>query len=124
LADWVREADLVLETTGDPAAPFHLSSVMAPNAVMVLLSTSPKRSGQSLEVGALVHGLVQRNQAVVGCAASGRRHLERAVEVLQELNKRFRGLPQRLITHRYPLAQFRTALTEVPSDGIKAVIQL
>lgn len=68
--------------------------------------------------------MVRYNQVIVGSVNSNRRHFERALEDMDDLNSRFNGMLEKMITHRFKLADYEEAFALADPSHIKTVIEV
>ncbi len=77
-----------------------------------------------LDAAQLVHHIVSYNQVVVGSVNSNRRHFETALKHLPVINERFDGLLDKMITHRFPLSDYKKVFATGGTTAIKMVIEI
>lgn len=118
LAAAVHAADVVLECTG--AAPI-IHAVIAhprPNAIVCLTGVSARGRTTPVDLGAVNRDLVLENNVVFGTVNANRRHYEAAATALARADRAWLA---RLITRRYPIAQWPDALAKQPGD-VKSIL--
>jgi len=118
-----QKFDLILETAGIAKLNFELIPVLATNGVYVL--TGVPGDGPPLEIDAakLMRILVLENQLVFGSVNAGLAHFRQAVADLEDAEKKWAGVIQKLITNRVPYSQFNDVLQKHKPDEIKTVIE-
>jgi threonine dehydrogenase-like Zn-dependent dehydrogenase len=121
--DTLGAMDLILEAAGVASLDFNLLDALAVNGAFVL--TGIPGGDRSLQVSgaSIMRQLVLKNQLIVGSVNAGRDYFQMAVDDLAHANLRWSGHAEKLITHRYPSAEFTRAFGEHPQDEIKAVIE-
>ena len=67
---------------------------------------------------------VRYNQVIVGSVNSNRRHFERALEDMRDLNSRFSGMLEKMITHRFKLEDYEKAFALADPSHIKTVMEV
>lgn len=123
LSDWVGQADIVLDTSGDAQICLSLLPSAARNGVLVVLELPLGAAPADFDSAGLVRNLVLSNQAILGCGRSNRRHFEEGIVALEQLRSAFPGLLPRLLTNRYPLSRLRDALEASVSATIKVLVE-
>ena len=115
--------ELIFDATGAPALEFNLLDALAPEGIYVL--TGVPGGDRPLEVpGAeLIRRLVLGNQVMVGSVNAARDHFQMAVDDLAHAQLRWGDHLARLITHRYSVTDFATALRQHTPEEIKSVIE-
>lgn len=121
--DVIGPMDLILEAAGIASLDFDLLDALATNGVYVLTGIPGGNRPMQISGAALMRNLVLRNQVLVGSVNASRDHFGMAVRDLAMANLRWSGLLPRLITHRYPVAEFERAFSLHPTDEIKAVVE-
>ena len=116
--------DLVLEATGAPQVPFELLPLLGRNGVMSLVGTPTGTTEMALDASTMIREMVMSNQAILGSVNASLHHFETAVEDLLLFKELFGGAIDKVITHRYPLEQFREPVQGPPRDVIKAVVDI
>ncbi len=115
--------DLVVEATGFSPLAFEAIDLVGPNGVVCLTGVSS--GGRRLEIPAdhLNLEMVLENKVVVGVVNANRRHFESAVRDLGEMEARWPGWLERMVTRRVPLADYGDAL-ERGEDDVKVLIEV
>ncbi len=121
--DALGPMDLILEATGVAGLAFNLLDALAPNGVYVLTGIPGGNRPLEISGAELVRQLVLDNQIMVGSVNAARDHFQMAVDDLAHAHLRWGDHIAGLITHRYPYAEFATALGQHPADEIKSVIE-
>lgn len=115
--------EVIFEGTGVAALEFNLLDALGTNGVYVL--TGIPGGSRPLEIPAaeLIRRLVLENQVMVGSVNAARGHFQMAVDDLAHARLLWGDHIKKLITHRHPYTDFKTALTAHTPDEIKAVIE-
>ncbi len=121
--DIIGPMDLILEAAGIASLDFDLLDALATNGVYVLTGIPGGDRPMQISGAALMRKLVLRNQVIVGSVNASRDHFGMAVRDLTMADLRWSGHLPRLITHRYPAADFARAFGVHPTDEIKAVVE-
>ena len=116
--------DLVLEATGSPQVPFALVPLLKANGVMALVSVPTGIREMVVDVAALIRGMVLSNQALLGSVNAGPSNFRAAVEYLALFKRLFGNAINKVVTHTYPLEQYREPILHPAPDGIKSVLEL
>jgi threonine dehydrogenase-like Zn-dependent dehydrogenase len=121
--DKLGPMELIFESTGVASLEFNLPDALAPDGVYVL--TGIPGGDRPLEIpGAdLIRQLVLGNQVMLGSVNAARGHFQMAVDDLARAHLRWGDHVAKLITHRYPYADYETALSRHPADAIKTTIE-
>jgi threonine dehydrogenase-like Zn-dependent dehydrogenase len=119
----IAPMDLIFESTGVASLEFNLLDALAPNGLYVL--TGIPGGDRPLEIpgSQLIRQLVLGNQLLVGSVNAARDHYQMAVDDLAAASLQWGDLVEELITHRYPYADFMSALGQHPEGEIKVVVE-
>ena len=117
-----KRIDFILECTGYSPLAFEAMSALGPNGVLALLGVTPGKRMLEISSDMLNQSLVLENKCVIGSVNASRKDFETGLFRLQQMEARFPGVLQRLITER-------VTLEEVPQldfrkIGIKAVVDV
>ncbi len=123
VADAVGPIDLILEAAGIASLDFNLLDALATNGVYVLTGIPGGDRPLQIPGATLMRQLVLRNQVLVGSVNAGRDYFQMAADDLARAAIKWKGHVDKLITHRYPFADFAKAFGEHPQDEIKAVVE-
>ena len=77
-----------------------------------------------LDAAQLVRQIVRYNQVVVGSVNSNRSHFEMALKNIPEVNSRFDGILEEMITHHFRLEDYQQAFDLSDPKHIKTVIEV
>ncbi len=115
-----EDLDLVVDATGAPTVAFEVASYLkSPNSVVLLLGVPGGRHALTVDTAALVRQMVLANQTMLGSVNANLRHLRMAVQHLAQFQERFGDAIQQVVSHTYPLEQFREAFFHPPAGAIK-----
>lgn len=114
--------DLILEAAGVPKLDFELPQFLKTNGIYVLTGVASDGAPLEVDGGKLMRDLVLKNQIIFGSVNAGLAHFNQAVLDLEEAEKRWSGVIQKLITSKTHFSQFENELTKKKPDEIKAVI--
>jgi threonine dehydrogenase-like Zn-dependent dehydrogenase len=121
--DAIEPVDLIFESTGVAALQFNLLDALARDGVYVLTGIPGGDRALQIAGAELVRQLVQDNQVMVGSVTAARDHFQLAVDDLTQAQARWGEHLGRLITGRYPAADFAAALAPQREDRIKIVLE-
>lgn len=122
VAEQAGNLDIVVEATGAPGMAFAAMEATGIGGVAVLLGVPGAAAPREVDAAWLTRQLVERNAAVVGSINAARLHFDAALTGLLAVQRRWPGVLERMITGRYPLAQFEDAIRG-GSDTVKSVVE-
>jgi glucose 1-dehydrogenase len=122
LAAEVGNIDLVYEATGASALAFEMLPVLGVNGIFVFTGVPGRKAPVPVDTGAIMRGLVLRNQVVLGTVNAGHDAFAAAVADLGVFAARWPRAVRALITGRHPIQRAEDLLVG-PATGIKNVIQ-
>ncbi len=116
--------DIIFEASGAAATAVELIPYMSRSSIYVM--TGIPRGDIVIQVDAaqLVRQIVRYNQVVVGSVNSNRNHFEMALKDMPEIDSRFDGMLEEMITHRFHLADYQQAFDLSDPKHIKTVIEV
>jgi glucose 1-dehydrogenase len=125
LAEAVRDApDIVIEATGFSALAWQCAEVVDLNGIVCLLSVTGGDKRLEVPSDVLNDRLVLGNRLVFGSVNAHRRDFEQGVKDLAEVQRRWPGALERMITRRMPLADVRKAIDNRPHGDLKTVLEV
>ncbi len=116
--------DIIFEAAGAATTAVALIPYMSRSSIYVMTGIPREELNMKLDAAKLVHHIVSYNQVVVGSVNSNRRHFETALKHMPVINERFDGLLDKMITHRFPLTDYKKAFATTGSSAIKTVIEV
>jgi threonine dehydrogenase-like Zn-dependent dehydrogenase len=116
--------DIIFEAAGAAATAVALIPYMSRSSIYVMTGIPREELRMELDAAQLVHHIVSYNQVVVGSVNSNRRHFETALKHMPVINERFDGLLDKMITHRFPLSDYKKAFATADTSAIKTVIEV
>ena len=114
------EIDLIYEAAGASQLAFDAMEQLGTNGVFVFTGVPGRKHRIQVAGDTLMRQLVLRNQTVLGTVNAARMDFESAARDLEGIRKTWPGALERMITGRYPMAQFCQRASG--GDGIKDVI--
>ena len=123
LGEELGRIDLIVEATGNGAIAFEAMQALGTNGVLCLTSITGGDRPTEVDANALNLRLVLGNMLVFGSVNAHRSDFEQGVADFVEIQRRWPGLLERVITRRLGLDQFRSALDGSPGD-IKTVLEI
>lgn len=115
--------DLIVEAAGIPKLDFELIEPLGSNGVYVLTGVPGDDHPLNIDAGKVMRQLVLKNQILFGSVNAGYAHFKQAVADLEESQKKWPGLMERLITSKTPYTEYASVLMHRKPDEIKAVIE-
>jgi threonine dehydrogenase-like Zn-dependent dehydrogenase len=115
--------ELIIEATGIAALEFNLLDALALNGVYVLTGIPGGHRPIEIAGSELISRLVLGNRVMVGSVNASRDHYQMAVDDLMTAHLQWGDHLDRLITNRYPHADFAAALDRHDENEIKVVLE-
>ena len=119
----VGPMDFIFEATGVAALEFNLLDALGTNGIYVLTGIPGGDRPLQIPGAELIRRLVLDNQVMLGSVNASRGHFQMAVDDLSAARQSWGDHVNKLITHRYPPAEFEKALKYHDPDEIKGVIE-
>ena len=121
LAGHLGRIDVMFEATG--ATPDALAAMehLGRNGVYLLTGIPGRRGAFTLDAGYLLHGMVQRNQVIIGPVHPSAEAYRAAIQDLGLFARRWPGALQRLIASRVSIDEAPDAFRS-PGSGLKKVV--
>ena len=121
LAGHLGRIDVMFEATG--ATPDALAAMehLGRNGVYLLTGVPGRRGAFTLDAGYLLHGMVQRNQVIIGPVHPSAEAYRAAIQDLGLFSRRWPGALSRLIASRISIDDAPGAF-EHPASGLKQVV--
>jgi threonine dehydrogenase-like Zn-dependent dehydrogenase len=116
--------DIIFEAAGAATTAVALIPYMSRSSIYVMTGIPREELRIELDAAKLVHHIVSYNQVVVGSVNSNRKHVEKALEHMPVINERCDGLLDKMITHRFPLSDYKKAFATAGTAAIKTVIEV
>ncbi len=116
--------DIVFEAAGAAATAIELINYMSRSSIYVMTGIPREEVLIQVDAAQLLRQIVRYNQVVVGSVNSNRSHFEMALKDIPRINSRFGGMLTEMITHRFPLEDFKRAFAADSPERIKTVIEV
>lgn len=123
LDDTLGQIDLIFEATGVAQLEFDLIDALGVNGIYLLTGIPAGGRPVTMQPGNLMQQMVLKNQVLMGSVNASLSHFKQAVADLEVAHKKWPETMNRIITDRYPVADFQNALSHHSSDEIKCVIE-
>ncbi len=116
--------DIIFEAAGAAATAIELITHMSRSSIYVMTGIPRQELMLQVDAAELVRQMVRNNQVIAGSVNSNRSHFEMALGHMGEADSRFDGMLTEMITHRFPLEEFRAAFAVDDPAHIKTVIEV
>jgi threonine dehydrogenase-like Zn-dependent dehydrogenase len=116
--------DIVFEASGAAATAVELVNYMSRSSIYVMTVIPREELLIQVDAAQFVRQIVRYNQVLVGSVNSNRSHFEAALKDMPEINSRFGGLLEKMITNRFKLEDYERIFHSVGKDHIKTVIEV
>jgi threonine dehydrogenase-like Zn-dependent dehydrogenase len=117
-----KRADLIFECTGYSPLAFEGMTALGPNGVLALLGVTPGSRSLRIEADHINQELVMENKCILGSVNASRKDFETGLYRLKQMDEKFPGLLDQLITDRLALEQVPSV--DFAKIGIKAVVDV
>jgi threonine dehydrogenase-like Zn-dependent dehydrogenase len=117
-----RSFDLILECTGYSPLAFEAMSVLGAGGVLALLGVTPGARKMEISADTLNLSIVLENKCIIGSVNASRRDFETGVYRLGEIEARFPGFLQRVITERFQLEEVHGI--DFSKIEVKAIVEV
>lgn len=116
--------DIIFEASGAAATAIELINYMSRSSIYVMTGIPREELTMQLDAAQLVRQIVRYNQVVVGSVNSNRSHFEMALKDIPEINARFGGMLEEMITHRFNMRDYQQIFSLSDPKHIKTVIEI
>ena len=123
VASGLGPIDFILEATGYAPLVFEACQNLGMDGVLCLVGVSSGRGNIPIDVNAFNNDLVLGNRLVFGSVNAGLVDFRSGAGHLQQINDRWHGALERMITRRTSFGQFQSAFERQPDD-VKVVIEM
>ena len=121
LVDRTGRIDVMLEATGATPEALAAMEQLGRNGVYLMTGIPGRRGAFTLDAGYLLHGMVQRNQVIIGPAHPSAEAYRAAIQDLALFSRRWPGALARLISSRMTIDEAPEAFRK-PAAGLKQVV--
>lgn len=123
LAEMVGPVQIMYEATGASKFAFDMATLLGRNGIYILTGVPGRKGPVPVSVDVLMRDMVLKNQVFVGTVNAGPPAFEESIAALGNINRRWPGVPERLITERLKPDEVAEALKAKKSSGtIKQVV--
>ena len=125
VARGIDRIDLIFEASGASKLAIDYIPAMSRNAIY-LMTGIPRVSGRNEEFDAdlLLRQIVRQNQVIIGTVNGNRTHFEKAVAMIEKIEKKYDKILSRAITHRFPLREYQKAFDLKDQNQLKVVLEI
>lgn len=125
VARQVGNIDLIVEATGVAPVAYELLNALGINGILVFTGVPGERGGEfQMQGGHLMRQQVMGNQIVMGSVNANRSYFLHAVQDLGDIQARWPGALEKVITGHVPMENFAAALAGQAKDEVKAVFDI
>lgn len=108
--------DVVFEASGASELALGLLPVGARNCAFIFTGIPRGESRVCMDGDLLLRQLVRYNQIVIGSINSNWKHFEASLNDMTEIDRGFRNILDRVITHRFALKDYKEAFGPIPNS--------
>jgi threonine dehydrogenase-like Zn-dependent dehydrogenase len=119
-----KQLDIIFEAAGAAKEAVELINYMSRSSIYVMTGIPRKELTVKINAAQMVRRIVRYNQVIVGSVNSNRQHFEMAVNDIPKIDKGYRNIFRKMITHRYKMRDYMEALNGDMKDRIKTVIEI
>ncbi len=116
--------DIIFEASGAADTAIELINCMRRSSIYVMTGIPRKELTMQLDAAQLVRQIVRYNQVIVGSVNSNRSHFEMALNDIPEINSRFGGMLEEMITDRFQMKDYQQVFSLTDPKHIKTVIEI
>ena len=116
--------DIIFEASGAAATAIEMVNYMSRSSIYVMTGIPREEMFTQIDAAQLVRQIVRYNQVIVGSVNSNHSHFEMALKNIPEINSRFDGILDRMITHRFHMNNYQQAFVIDDPKHIKTVIEV
>lgn len=116
--------DIILDASGAADTAVELINYMSRSSIYVMTGIPREELLMQVDAAQLVRQIVRHNQVVVGSVNSNRSHFEMALKDMSEINLRFGGMLEEMLTHRFRLEDYQQAFASKDAGHIKTVFEV
>lgn len=116
--------DIIFEASGAADTALELINCMRRSSIYVMTGIPRGDLIMQVDAAQLVRQLVRQNQVLVGSVNSNRSHFEMALRDMGEVDSRFNGVLQAMLTHRYRLEEYEKVFEPRGPEHVKTVIEV
>lgn len=116
--------DIIIEAAGAAATALELVPYMSRSSIYVMTGIPREETVIQLDAAQLIRQIVRQNQVIVGSVNSNHHHFEKALEDMPALNSRFNQILEKMITHRFPITDYKKAFALTDTNHIKTIVEV
>jgi threonine dehydrogenase-like Zn-dependent dehydrogenase len=117
----LREADVVIEAAGAPAAVLPALTLCRANGTVGVLGTGQRSAPVTVDTNEVAQELVQHNKAVIGSVNASFDHLRASVDALCRITTRWPGVLEAMVD-RYQPVELTSVLRRPADQYVKSAI--
>jgi threonine dehydrogenase-like Zn-dependent dehydrogenase len=122
IADTVGNVDVIFEATGAAKVSFDFLQVLGTNGIFIFTGVPAPMKDITIDAGTLMRDIVLKNQVVLGTVNAPKVAFENGIRDLLDIQKRWPGVLEELITDHLPVEKFKNTMTRENKDEIKTVL--
>ena len=116
--------DIVFEASGASTTALEMFTHMSRSSIGVMTGIPRAEMVGQVDIAQFMRQIVRYNQVVVGSVNSNRSHFEMALKDIPEINSRFDGMLEEMITHRFQMRDYQQIFSLSDPRHIKTVIEI
>ena len=119
----IGKVDLIVDASPDPLACFQLTELLNYNGAIVYLGIPDGEKESVLRLGHFVSNLVLKNGISIGSVNANPANFQTGIEHLIQTQTKYKGILDKMITHRFHYSDFRKAFNIKSAERIKVVLE-
>lgn len=118
------DVNIIFEASGASEFAINVIPHMSRSSIYVMTGIPKGELRTTVDAHAILRQIVRYNQVIVGTVNSNRKHFEMAIKDIANINKRFKGILDTLITHRFKLNQYEQYFNLQDTNQLKIVVDI
>lgn len=118
------DIDIVIDAAGASELALNLIKYTSRSSIHVFVGIPREPLHANLDANTIMRQIVRYNQVIVGVLNSNRKHFEMAIKDLQAVNKKWHGILDEVITHRFNISEYEKAFNLKDPEQMKTVIDM
>ena len=119
-----EDIDIVIDAAGASELALNLIKYTSRSSIHIFVGIPREPLHANLDANTIMRQIVRYNQVIAGVLNSNRKHFETAIKDLQVVNKKWPGILDGVITHRFKISEYEKAFNLKDPEQMKIVIDM